>query len=208
MASGDKLPLAYVIRPPDPDSLLAFDTFRGGADLKVADATMGPHGDGHRGRQRAQRAGRLCGPASRDRRRARPRVELRRHEADLRRARLRARWVWICSWSTGGGGRLHPVDHRCRSHPGPRPRAQLRPHVRPERRDRVRLDALRDADAEDVPAQLGSVPHRAERRLHGHRTDDVPAELRALPRDDAGRTAVVHRREGLPRVLSAVGQRA
>ena len=44
MASGDKLPLAYVIRPPDPDSLLAFDTFRGGADLIVADATLGPRG--------------------------------------------------------------------------------------------------------------------------------------------------------------------
>ena len=45
MGSGDKLPLAYVIRPPDPDSLLAFDTFRGGADLMVADATLGAHGD-------------------------------------------------------------------------------------------------------------------------------------------------------------------
>jgi len=45
MSSGDKLPLAYVIRPPDPDSLLAFDTFRGGADLMVADATVGAHGD-------------------------------------------------------------------------------------------------------------------------------------------------------------------
>jgi len=45
MASGDKLPLAYVVRPPDPDSLLQFDTFRGGADLMVADATLGAHGD-------------------------------------------------------------------------------------------------------------------------------------------------------------------
>ena len=44
MASGDKLPLAYVVRPPDPDSLLAFDTFRGGADLMVADATLGALG--------------------------------------------------------------------------------------------------------------------------------------------------------------------
>jgi len=45
MASGDKLPLAYVVRPPDPDSLLQFDTFRGGADLIVADATLGANGD-------------------------------------------------------------------------------------------------------------------------------------------------------------------
>ena len=44
MASGDKLPLAYVVRPPDPDSLLQFDTFRGGADLMVADATLGARG--------------------------------------------------------------------------------------------------------------------------------------------------------------------
>jgi hypothetical protein len=44
LASGDKVPLAYVVRPPDPDSLLAFDTFRGGADLMVADATLGARG--------------------------------------------------------------------------------------------------------------------------------------------------------------------
>jgi len=44
MASGDVLPLAYVIRPPDGDSLLEFDTFRGGADLMVADATLGANG--------------------------------------------------------------------------------------------------------------------------------------------------------------------
>jgi len=44
MASGDVLPLAYVVRPPDPDSLLEFDTFRGGADLMVADAKVGARG--------------------------------------------------------------------------------------------------------------------------------------------------------------------
>jgi hypothetical protein len=44
MAVGDVLPLAFVSRPPDPDSLLEFDTFRGGADLLVADATLGPQG--------------------------------------------------------------------------------------------------------------------------------------------------------------------
>ncbi len=44
MAVGGVLPLAFVARPPDPDSLLEFDTFRGGADLLVADATLGPQG--------------------------------------------------------------------------------------------------------------------------------------------------------------------
>jgi hypothetical protein len=44
MAAGDRLPLAFVLRPPDGDSLLEFDTFRGGADLVVADATLGPRG--------------------------------------------------------------------------------------------------------------------------------------------------------------------
>ncbi|HXI57002.1 MAG TPA: hypothetical protein VNO55_13135 [Polyangia bacterium] len=34
------LPLAFVTRPPDPDGLLEFDTYRGGADLKLADATV------------------------------------------------------------------------------------------------------------------------------------------------------------------------
>ncbi|HVR64906.1 MAG TPA: hypothetical protein VMU50_23575, partial [Polyangia bacterium] len=37
---GTTIPLAYVTRPPNPDSLLQFDTYRGGADLKLADATV------------------------------------------------------------------------------------------------------------------------------------------------------------------------
>ena len=34
------LPLAFISRPPNPDTLLEFDTFEGGADLKLADATV------------------------------------------------------------------------------------------------------------------------------------------------------------------------
>jgi hypothetical protein len=44
MATGDVLSLAFVARPPDTDSLVQFDTYRGGADLKLADATMGVDG--------------------------------------------------------------------------------------------------------------------------------------------------------------------
>jgi hypothetical protein len=44
MAAADVLPLAFVARPPNPDSLLAFDTYRGGADLKLADAVLGEDG--------------------------------------------------------------------------------------------------------------------------------------------------------------------
>jgi hypothetical protein len=44
MATGDVLPLAFVARPPNDDTLLQFDTYRGGADLKLADATLGPNG--------------------------------------------------------------------------------------------------------------------------------------------------------------------
>jgi hypothetical protein len=44
MAPGEVIPLAFVARPADPDSLLEFDTFRGGADLMVADAILGPRG--------------------------------------------------------------------------------------------------------------------------------------------------------------------
>jgi hypothetical protein len=44
MASGERLPLAFVSRMPNDDTLLQFDTYRGGADLKLADATMGPGG--------------------------------------------------------------------------------------------------------------------------------------------------------------------
>ena len=44
MASGDVIPLAFVARPPNGDSLLEFDTYEGGADLKLADAVMGAGG--------------------------------------------------------------------------------------------------------------------------------------------------------------------
>jgi Hydrazine synthase alpha subunit middle domain/WD40-like Beta Propeller Repeat len=41
LARGQILPLAFVSRPPDPDGLLDFDTFRGGADLQLGDAHLG-----------------------------------------------------------------------------------------------------------------------------------------------------------------------
>jgi hypothetical protein len=44
MASGDVLPLAFVARPPNDDSLMQFDTYEGGADLKLADAVVGANG--------------------------------------------------------------------------------------------------------------------------------------------------------------------
>ncbi|HVZ71045.1 MAG TPA: hypothetical protein VHJ20_01610 [Polyangia bacterium] len=44
MATGDTLPLAFVSRPPNGDNLLQFDTYEGGADLKLADATLGADG--------------------------------------------------------------------------------------------------------------------------------------------------------------------
>lgn len=44
LAIGDLVPLAFVSRPPDPDGPLEFDTFRGGADLKLADAAIGARG--------------------------------------------------------------------------------------------------------------------------------------------------------------------
>jgi hypothetical protein len=44
MAMGETLPLAFISRPPNDDTLLQFDTYRGGADLKIAQATMGANG--------------------------------------------------------------------------------------------------------------------------------------------------------------------
>ena len=44
MASGSTLPLAFVSRPPNGDTLLQFDNFAGGADLKLADATVDANG--------------------------------------------------------------------------------------------------------------------------------------------------------------------
>jgi hypothetical protein len=44
MLAADVLPLAFVSRPPNGDNLLQFDTYAGGADLKLADATLGADG--------------------------------------------------------------------------------------------------------------------------------------------------------------------
>lgn len=44
MASGGVLPVAFVSRPPSGDDLLHFDSYAGGADLKLADATLGARG--------------------------------------------------------------------------------------------------------------------------------------------------------------------
>jgi hypothetical protein len=44
MASGGTLPLAFVSRPMNGDDLLHFDTYAGGADLKLADATLDANG--------------------------------------------------------------------------------------------------------------------------------------------------------------------
>ncbi len=40
MKSGDVLPLVFVSRPPNGDTLLQFDNYQGQADLKLADATL------------------------------------------------------------------------------------------------------------------------------------------------------------------------
>jgi hypothetical protein len=44
METGDMLPLAFISRPPNSDTLLEFDTYRGGSDLKIAQATIGAGG--------------------------------------------------------------------------------------------------------------------------------------------------------------------
>jgi hypothetical protein len=44
VSSDQVLPLAFVSRPPDPDSPVQFDTFRGGADLMIADAHLDASG--------------------------------------------------------------------------------------------------------------------------------------------------------------------
>ena len=56
LAAGQTLPLAFVARPPNPDGPLEFDTFRGGADLRLADAHLGADGHVEQRGQRPQRA--------------------------------------------------------------------------------------------------------------------------------------------------------
>ena len=99
MTAGSVLPLVFVSRPKNGDDLLHFDTYEGGADLKLADATLDATGRVTARRQRPQRARPLRGPRRPGRRRARPRVELRREQGGLRGA-------------AGGGERARPLDAR------------------------------------------------------------------------------------------------
>src|SRR5215470_11587358 len=44
MTAGSTLPVAVVARPPNGDNLLQFDTYRGGADLRLGTATLDASG--------------------------------------------------------------------------------------------------------------------------------------------------------------------
>ena len=44
LQAGSTIPVAFVSRPPDPDGPVEFDTFRGGADLRLASARFGAGG--------------------------------------------------------------------------------------------------------------------------------------------------------------------
>ena len=143
MTAGDVLPLAFVSRPPNADDLLQFDTYEGGADLKLADATLGADRPGHRGRQRAQRARPLRGPLGQD-------VDVRGPEWSYDGTKV------VFAARPGAGERARSVDARrggrrpARSSPATTggwstsvPRAQLRSGVRARRHARLRLDARR-----------------------------------------------------------------
>ncbi len=186
MATGDVMPLAFVSRPPNGDNLLQFDTYRGRRRSQARRRDPGRRRRGHVGRQRALGARAVRGPGRR-RRRARPRVELRRHAADLRGARRRVerprpvrarrRRRGTCRQLTSDDGA--PSQGWCG--------AQLRSGVRARRHRRVRVDARGDADAQEPPAQRGPLPRRARRRLHEARADDLPAQLRDRAGVHAGR---------------------
>ena len=75
-------------------------------------------------------------------------------------------------------------------------RAQLRSGVRARRQRRVRVDARRDADAGEVPAQLQPLSRRSRPRLLQPGADDVPAQRGDRARLHAGRPRQHDDREG------------
>ena len=142
MTAGSTLPLAFVSRTPNGDDLLHFDTHAGGADLKLADATVDANGS-VTGVANIRSALAPCAGLTAGRRpgRPRPRVELRLQQAGVRRP-------------PGRGQRPRPVaarrrgrdvpaaDQRRRPAGGPGARPQLRPRVRARRQRRLRVDAV------------------------------------------------------------------
>ena len=182
MASGDVLPLAFVARPPNGDSLLEFDTYRGGADLKLADATLGADGAVTSvGNVRSALAG-CAGLAGKD-------VDVRGPEWSYDGTKLvfAARPgaasgldLWLLDVGAGGACRQLTTDGG--RMPGPGARAQLRSGVRARRQRGVRVDARRDADAEELPAQRRPLPRRARAGLRRARADDLACSTRSSRR--------------------------
>ena len=169
MNTGDVLPLVFVSRPPNDDTLLQFDTYRGGADLKLADATMGDGG--------------LVASVGNVRSALMPCAGLTGVDADVRgpewsydgtkivfAARPGAASgldLWLldvaantCQQITKDGGRL---VNGVRVH-------NFDPVFAPDGHGRVRVDARRDADPQELLAQLGSLPPGADPRLRRTRS--------------------------------------
>ena len=151
----------------------------------------------HQRRQHPQRAGTVRGPDRRQRRRPRPRVELRRHQGDLRGAGQRARAASICGCSTCAGGTCRAAHQRRRPPGQRRARPQLRSGVRARRQRRVRVDARRDADAVRRACPTSNL-YRVGPGLDfaQPRADDVPAQLGDRAGVHAGRPRQHDDREG------------
>ena len=204
MTAGSTLPLAFVSRQPNGDNLLQFDDYEGGADLKLADATV-------------DASGRVTGVAN-VRSALGPCAGLAGQDADVRGPEWSydaSKLVFAARLGAGGGldsvaaGRrrrhLSAAHQRQRRPGGRRAHPQLRSGVRPRRQPRVRLHPRRGPDAQELLPELQPLPGRSGARLHEPGADDLSAQRGDRARVHAGRAGQLHRREGDPRVLSIVG---
>ena len=153
MASGDVIPLAFVSRPPNGDNLLQFDTYQGGADLKLADAVMGANGlVASVGNVRSALGG--CSGLSGD-------VDVRGPEWSYDGTQLifAARPgastgfdLWVIDG--GGTGACRQLTTDGGRHAGAGARAQLRSGVRARRHRGLRVDAVGLDHAQELPARI------------------------------------------------------
>ena len=165
---------------PTATTLLQFDTFAGGADLKLADATVDANGAVTARRQHPQRARRRAPACA-----GQPTVDVRGPEwsydgtqAGVRGAAPAPPAGWTCGCSTSARRHLPAADQRQR----PAGRAPVRVHnfdpvFAPDGSVVFASTRAGTLTLEDVPAQRRPLPRRAGPRLRQPRADDVPAQL-------------------------------
>ena len=211
MPPADVLPLAYVVRPPNGDCLLQFDTYRGGADLKIADATLGANGTVMGVGNVRSVLGTCAGSPAGD-------ADVRGPEWSydgtklVFAARAGARRAGsTCGCSTWPGGALHAAHERRRAGSSTdQVRSTTSIRSSPPTAAVVFASTRSGTFTQKkfLPnSDLFRVPRAGRSRLRERGADDVPAQLRAVAGVHAGRARHFTAEKATPEFYQLSGRR-